>query len=92
MLLKFTSPEIPNDLSKVPRGQNSRHVSARGSLASSKSWEKLKRPALLVGTFGKLGDEKDLFWSNYSDRKHDRFPPNGGLVREIPLFQGNLGW
>ena len=26
------------------------------------------------------------------DRKHDRFPPNGGLVREIPLFQGNLGW
>ena len=21
---------------------------------------------------------------------HDRFPPNGGLVREIPLFQGNL--
>ena len=29
-------------------------------------------------------------WSNYSDltRPH----PNGGLVREIPLFQGNLGW
>ena len=23
---------------------------------------------------------------------HDRFPQNGGLVREIPLFQGNLGW
>ena len=25
---------------------------------------------------------------------HDRFyPPNGGgLVREIPFFQGNLGW
>ena len=23
---------------------------------------------------------------------HDRFPPNRGLVREIPLFQGNLGW
>ena len=23
---------------------------------------------------------------------HDRFPPNAGLVREIPLFQGNLGW
>ena len=21
---------------------------------------------------------------------HDRFPPNGGLVREILLFQGNL--
>ena len=20
---------------------------------------------------------------------HDRFPPNGGLVREITLFQGN---
>ena len=24
---------------------------------------------------------------------HDRFPPNGGgLVRESPLFQENLGW
>ncbi len=23
---------------------------------------------------------------------HDRFPPNGGLVMEFPLFQGNLGW
>ena len=24
---------------------------------------------------------------------HDRFSPNGGgLGREIPLFQGNLGW
>ena len=31
-------------------------------------------------------------WSNYSDRKHDRFPPNGDVVREITLFQGNLGW
>ena len=30
-------------------------------------------------------------WSNYSDltRPHH---PNGGLVREIPLFQGNPGW
>ena len=23
---------------------------------------------------------------------HDRFPPNGGLVREIPIFQENPGW
>ena len=23
---------------------------------------------------------------------HDRFPPKGGLVRKIHLFQGNLGW
>ena len=30
-------------------------------------------------------------WSNIAT-SHDRFPPNGGLVREIPLFQGNLGW
>ena len=28
----------------------------------------------------------------HRDRKHDRFPPKGGLVRELPLFQGNLGW
>ena len=27
-------------------------------------------------------------WSNYSDRKHDRFPPNGDVVREITLFSG----
>ena len=29
-------------------------------------------------------------------KRHDLtrpiYPPNGGLVREIPLFQGNLGW
>ena len=31
------------------------------------------------------------FWPNYSDLKHD-LTPNGGLVREIPLFQGILGW
>jgi len=30
-------------------------------------------------------------WSNYSDLTRV-FTPNGGLVREIPLFQGNLGW
>ena len=30
-------------------------------------------------------------WSNYSDLTRPG-PPNGGLVREIPLFQGNLGW
>ena len=29
----------------------------------------------------------DFIWSNYSD-----LTSNGGLVREIPLFQGNLGW
>ena len=23
---------------------------------------------------------------------HGSLTPNGGLVREIPLFQGNLGW
>ena len=23
---------------------------------------------------------------------HEFSPPNGGLVREIPLFQGNPGW
>ena len=28
---------------------------------------------------------------DYSDLTRD-FPPNGGLVRGIPLFQGNLGW
>ena len=30
-------------------------------------------------------------WSNYSDLTRPK-TPNGGLVREIPLFQGNLGW
>ena len=33
-------------------------------------------------------------WTNYSDltRPHPKYSPNGGLVREFPLFQGNLGW
>ena len=30
-------------------------------------------------------------WSNYSDLTRV-FTPNGGFAREIPLFQGNLGW
>ena len=37
------------------------------------------------------GKTKSLIWSNYSDLTRV-FTPNGGLVREIPLFQGNLGW
>ena len=31
------------------------------------------------------------FWSNYSDLTRPG-APNGGLVREIPLFQENPGW
>ena len=33
----------------------------------------------------------DQFWSNYSDLTRPG-PPNGGFVREISLFQKNLGW
>ena len=33
-----------------------------------------------------------LRWGNYSDLTRFPGPPNGGLVREFPLFQGNLGW
>ena len=32
-----------------------------------------------------------FIWSNYSDRKHD-LNLNGRLVRQITLFQENLGW
>ena len=35
--------------------------------------------------------DRQCFWSNYSDLTRV-FTPNGGLVRDIPLFQGNLGW
>ena len=32
-------------------------------------------------------------WSNFITTENTSFgPPNGGLVREISLFQGNLGW
>ena len=33
-----------------------------------------------------------LFYNSFGQiiaTSHDRFPPNGGLVREITLFQGN---
>ena len=33
----------------------------------------------------------NYIWSNYSDLTRP-ISPNGGLVREIPLFHGNLGW
>ena len=44
--------------------------------------------------WGKEGIDKKLtcpvfIWSNYSDLTRV-FTPNGGLVRDIPLFQGNL--
>ena len=32
-----------------------------------------------------------ILWSNYSDLTRV-FTPNGALVREVPLFQGNLAW
>ena len=41
--------------------------------------------------FGTLWIFMVCMWSNYSDLTRPG-PPNGGLVREIPLFQGNLGW
>ncbi len=51
------------------------------------------------GAEGPKWHEGDLFWredhstGQISSRPHTTdFPPNGGLVREIPLFQGNLGW
>ena len=31
-------------------------------------------------------------WSNYGDLTRPHPKSNGGLVREIPLFQGDLGW
>ncbi len=31
-------------------------------------------------------------WSNFIATSHGSLTPNGGLVREIPLFQGNVGW
>ena len=43
-----------------------------------------------LGVWGSLDTPQinsQVNWSNYSD-----LTPNGGLVREIPLFQGNLGW
>ena len=44
--------------------------------------------AVLVWQAGK---DDNQTWSNYSDLTRV-FTPNGGLEREIPLFQGNLGW
>ena len=49
---------------------------------------KKKRPAEKHQTEFASGDH--LSGQNIST-SHD-LTPNGGLVREIPLFQGNLGW
>ena len=36
---------------------------------------------------------KKTWWSGQIiATSHEFFTPNGGLVREIPLFQGNPGW
>ncbi len=64
-------------LSKVPKGEADLGIS----------------PRVLGG-----GGGKDRFWDGLMyiagqiiATSHD-LTPNGGLVREIPLFQGNLGW
>ena len=44
-----------------------------------------------IGPSESHGIDVSMIWSNYSDLTRPG-PPNGGLVREFPLFQGNLGW
>ena len=40
----------------------------------------------------KNGNNRNHISGQIIATSHDRFPPNGGLVREFPLFQGNLAW
>ena len=40
----------------------------------------------------KNGNNRNHISGQIIATSHDRFPPNGGLVRESPLFQGNLAW
>ena len=54
-----------------------------------------KARVLVEDSLGSLGDGHETghsSWSNSLATSHELFIPNGGLVREIPLFQGNLGW
>jgi len=52
---------------------------------------------LLYDKFNGLSEKTIVFVGIYHQpgqiiaTSHD-LTPNGGLVREIPLFQGNLGW
>ena len=54
--------------------------------------EEICRSEKMVFFWGNEKKNTHTIWSNYSDQKHEFFTLNGGLVREISLFQGNLGW
>ena len=43
------------------------------------------------GLRGSISDFRNMISGQIIATSHD-LTPNGGLVREIPLFQGNLGW
>ncbi len=66
-------------------------------LGAKKCLHPTKKRKLSLRTPTLKGEPSDtLLVTNISGQiiatSHDRFSPNGGLVREIHLFQGNLGW
>ena len=102
----FTIPEFQTKKSWNPSVISSMHVThgihnqgAAPGLQRRRSGAATRRrkvQTLPGGTF--LGQRKGFrkkltcpvfIWSNYSDLTRV-FTPNGGLVRDIPLFQGNL--
>ena len=53
------------------------------------AWESVNRSSCILNRWEeRMTLSIAYIWSNYSDLMRV-FTPNGGLVREIPLFQGN---
>ena len=50
----------------------------------------VKTGATFIG--GETLHNSILFGQIIATENTTDLPPNGGLVREVPLFQGNLGW
>ncbi len=59
-------------------------VKASGIVGETQKHPKDRMPRLQICPMDLVKWNRDL--------TRPKNPPNGGLVREIPLFQGNLGW
>ena len=84
-LIRQTKPQVLSNGSEL-------HVSWRAWSWLPWSWKVAKAGSWKVGIFAPWF----VFYMNTSGQilatSHVFSPPNGGLVREMPWFHGNLGW
>ena len=78
-----------------PYPRKKEHIPPNGKAGKSSTQSTFKRGYVLISG-GYPFEPVFIMLLNFSDQiiatSHNRFPPKGSWEREIPLFQGNLGW